>query len=90
MRAHIILPEELLEEVDRVAGRRRRSRFVEAAVREKLARDALSLALEQSAGILNPSDYPEWATPERTSDWVRASRAQDEARLERKTHGRVP
>ena len=90
MRAHIILPEELLKEVDRVAGRRRRSRFVEAAVREKLTRDTLYLALEKSAGILDPSDYPEWETPEETSTWVRANRDQDEARLERKTRGQVP
>ncbi len=83
-RAHSFIPNELLEEVDRVAGKRKRSRFVEVAIREKLAREALTLALRASVGILSPADYPEWETPEKSSAWVRASRQEDEARLARK------
>lgn len=44
-RARIVLPEELLEAVDRTAGKRKRSHFVEAAIREKLARDAVYAGL---------------------------------------------
>ena len=84
MRTHIVLPEDLLSEVDRLAGKRRRSRFVEAAVREKLRREALSLALEDSAGVLSAADYPEWVTPEKASAWVRSSRRADNERLVRK------
>jgi metal-responsive CopG/Arc/MetJ family transcriptional regulator len=76
-RAHIVLPEELLERVDRVAGKRRRSRFVEEAVREKLARQALAASLEAGAGILDRADYPEWSSPENTSRWVSALREAD-------------
>lgn len=81
MRAHIVLPEQLIDEVDRVAGRRRRSRFVEVAIREKLAHEALGSALRESAGVLRPDDYLAWKTPSRTSAWVRASRAKDDERL---------
>jgi predicted transcriptional regulator len=78
------LPEELLEAVDRVAGKRRRSRFVEAAIREKLSREALAIALREAAGVLRPADYPEWETPEKVSAWVRAGRRADDERLARK------
>ncbi len=84
MRAHVILPEELVNEVDQAAGTRKRSAFVEAAVREKLARQRQSEALRGLAGILEPGDYPEWATPEQTSAWVRAQRRLDNESLARK------
>jgi len=36
MRAHVVLPEELVREVDRLTGPRKRSQFIEDAVRMKL------------------------------------------------------
>lgn len=84
MRTHIVVPQGLIQEVDRVAGKRRRSRFVEEAIREKLSRQTLSAALTTSAGILSPTDYPEWNTPEKVSAWVKAGREEDDARLARK------
>lgn len=87
-RAHIIVPEHLLEAVDRIAGKRKRSRFVEAAIREKLSREALSSALGETVGVLNPADYTEWETPEKTSAWVHASRRGDDAGVARKLGAR--
>ena len=63
MRTHIVVPEALIAEVDRVAGKRRRSRFVEDAIREKLSRENLRDALVATAGILPASDYPAGPTP---------------------------
>jgi predicted transcriptional regulator len=88
IRTHIVVPEDLVREVDRVAGKRRRSRFVEEAIREKLARHVLTTALAQSAGALSPADYPEWDTPEKVSAWVKAGRQEDVARLARRLHAR--
>lgn len=82
-RAHIFLPEDLLEEVDRITGKRRRSRFIEVAIREKLSREALTAALEESAGVLSTDSYPEWGTPEKTSDSVRRGRQDDNTGLVR-------
>lgn len=79
-----MLPEELVEQVDRFAGRRKRSAFVEDAIREKLARERLGRALRETAGSLDIADYPEWSTPERISEWVRSIRRQDEESLARK------
>jgi len=89
MRTHIIVSEELLKEVDRLAGRRKRSRFIESAIREKLSREALSAALEESAGVLALADYPEWETPEKGSAWVRSGRGEDDERLARKLRART-
>ncbi len=83
-RAHIVLPAELLKEVDKLSGKRKRSHFIEEAVRDRLSKEKLGIALNECAGILNPADYPEWETPEKTSAWVRALRQEDEARLARK------
>lgn len=87
-RAHVVLPEDLLKEVDRVAGKRKRSRFIEEAVRDRLSREALRLALEKTAGILRAEDYPEWSTPEQISAWVHDLRQADNERLARKWAGR--
>lgn len=84
MRTHIVVPEDLIQQVDRIAGKRKRSRFVEEAIREKLLRQSLSGALVQSAGILSPTDYPEWDSPEKISAWVKTGREEDDARLARK------
>jgi predicted transcriptional regulator len=87
-RAHIVLPEDLLQEVDRVAGKRKRSRFIEEAIRDKLSREALRLAMDKARGILNLEDYPEWSTPEKISAWVHDLRQADNERLARKWAGR--
>lgn len=84
MRTHIIVSEELIEEIDHIAGKRKRSRFVEEAIREKLAREAQSRALKKSAGILDLTRHPEWDTPEKISAWVHASRQLDEESLKEK------
>ncbi len=80
MRTHVILPEELVETVDRLVGRRKRSRFVEDAVREKLEHERLGKALKSTAGILREDAYPEWSTSEKTAEWVRKSRELEDDR----------
>jgi Arc/MetJ family transcription regulator len=82
MRTHVTLPEDLVAEVDKLAGKRKRSQFIEEAVRTKVQREKLGRALQEGAGILNPEDHPYWRTPEDTSRWVRESRERDNERLE--------
>ena len=83
MRAHIVLPDKLTEEIDGIVGKRKRSRFVEDAIREKLKKKALLEALSETAGVLAAEEYPEWETPERAAAWVRQSRQRDTDRLRR-------
>jgi metal-responsive CopG/Arc/MetJ family transcriptional regulator len=87
-RVHLVLPEELLEAVDRIAGKRKRSRFVEEAVREKVTREELAAAMQECVGIIDLADYPEWKTPEGVSEWVRSLREEDNRRFARKLGAR--
>ena len=87
MRMHVILPEDLVKAVDDLAGKGKRSRFVEEAVREKLRKEALLSALEETAGMLSADDHPEWATPEKVAAWVRETRQQSDRWLEGRQGG---
>ena len=82
IRTHVLVPQDLVASVDRLVGRRRRSAFFAEAAAEKLARLRLAEAAEQAAGSLASVDVPGWETPEAASEWVRASRAADDARLQ--------
>jgi metal-responsive CopG/Arc/MetJ family transcriptional regulator len=76
VRTNLMLPDDLVAEVDRLAGPRNRSRFVEDAIRERVRRAQLREAVEQTAGALRAEDYPHWATSDDVVGWVRASRAE--------------
>jgi hypothetical protein len=84
MPKNVALPDELVDEIDRVAGARKRSRFVAEAVRERLRREARSAARKSTAGSLDPEDHPEWDSPDAVARWVRDLRRGDYAWLERK------
>jgi len=53
-RTNLTLPEELLRQVDEIAGPRGRSRYVADAVAQRVKRDRLRLAIEASYGSLVP------------------------------------
>jgi predicted transcriptional regulator len=76
-RTNLLLPDELVREVDRVAGPRGRSRYVAEAVERQLRRDRLREAFESTFGALNPDDHPEWSTREKVDEWVRQRRAEE-------------
>ncbi|PKB76030.1 MAG: hypothetical protein BZY85_06320 [SAR202 cluster bacterium MP-SAtl-SRR3965592-G1] len=83
MRTHVILPEDLVKSVGALAGKGKRSQFIEEAIREKLRIDNLLAALEATAGAFSASDHPHWDTPEKVTAWVRESRRQDDKRIDR-------
>ncbi len=51
-RTNLTLPEDLLAEVDSLAGPRGRSRYVAEAVAQRVKRDKLGKAIRETAGIL--------------------------------------
>jgi hypothetical protein len=77
VRTNLMLPPELVAEVDRIAGPRNRSRYVAEAVQTRLRRDHLKEVWDRSFGILKAEDYPYWATSEMVVEWVRALRAEE-------------
>jgi metal-responsive CopG/Arc/MetJ family transcriptional regulator len=76
VRTNLLLPEQLVREVDRVAGPRGRSRYIAEAVQARLRRDRMKEAWEESFGVLDAAAYPDWSSSARVVDWVRDRRAE--------------
>ncbi len=70
MRTHVVLPDDVVEGVDELVGKRGRSRFIAEAATEKLRKERLKKAIREGAGILDPEKYPYWSTPEKVAQWV--------------------
>ncbi len=87
MRTHVILPEDLVRSVDALAGKGKRSQFIEEAIREKVRIDTLRAALEATAGAFSAKDHPHWDTPEKVASWVRESRRESDKRIDRFRRG---
>jgi hypothetical protein len=75
VRTNLLLPKELVAEVDHFAGDRGRSRYVAEALRAQVRRDRLREVVEETAGAWKGN--PLWKTSEDVVDWVRALRAED-------------
>ena len=80
IRTHIVMPKDLVNSIDRLVGKRARSRFLVEAAEEKLARERRARILLGAAGALSDDAVPEWGD---SSEWVRRTRERDTARLER-------
>ena len=76
VRTNLLLPKALVDEVDRYAGPRGRSRCVAEALEARLRRDRLRDAVRSTAGRLRADDYPYWGSPDKVVEWVRARRAE--------------
>lgn len=77
VRTHVILPKQLVDEIDALVGKRKRSEFIAESLEELLVgvrqRRLLNAALAFAEA--NPdAGPPEWATSESTGEWVRAGR----------------
>ncbi len=75
MRTHVILHDDLVEEVDKRVGKRKRSEFINEAVEERLKRLRLIESAEKAGGSLKDVDIPGWETEESTLEWIRKMRA---------------
>jgi metal-responsive CopG/Arc/MetJ family transcriptional regulator len=74
MRTHVILPDELVEDIDNLVGKRNRSKFIAAAAESRLRAEEKLAAVRRAAGSIDLREYPEWSSPEKVSEWVRAQR----------------
>jgi hypothetical protein len=77
-RAHVTLPLDLVADIDKLVGKRRRSAFLtEVAQREIMLRRQRK-ALWEAAGVWKDEDHPELA--QGAAYWVRQMRSADMAR----------
>jgi len=79
-KAHLVFPEELLQAIDRLVGKRGRSKFVVEATRKELKRVQLLQALQEAAGCWKDEDHAE-LVEKGTYEWVREQREAEEERF---------
>ena len=82
-RAHILLPQDLVREIDAIVGPRGRSAFLVETAREAVRRRKLLRFLETDEPVWKDSDHPELAKGARA--WVRNMRNESESRTRAKS-----
>lgn len=78
MRIHITLESDLVEELDRRAGRRRRSAFIATLIRRALDDEQRWDEIEAALGTIDDTGH-EW--DEDPQSWVRSQRHTDSRRV---------
>jgi hypothetical protein len=77
-RAHVVLPVDLVAEIDKLVGKRGRSAFLTEVARREVMIRRQREALRNAAGAWKDEDHPELANG--AAEWVRQLRAQDMVR----------
>jgi hypothetical protein len=88
-RAHVILPVDVVDEIDKLVGKRGRSAFLAELAQREIKLRRQREVLRETAGAWNASDHPELA--QGAAAWVRQIRALDTQRfddLERRREGK--
>jgi len=80
-RTHVVVPEELVKEIDRLSGKRKRSWFITQAVRKEIQRLNFLKAVKETAGAWQDKDHPEFKKG--IDNWVKKLREEDEKRLKK-------
>ena len=73
VRAHVVLPDKLAKEIDKIAGPRGRSAFLVESAEREIRRLKLLAFLEDSDPAWQPEEHPE-ITTSGTAAWVRNQR----------------
>jgi len=80
-RAHVVIPQQLVRDIDALVGKRRRSSFLAEAAEKELLRRRQIEALEAAAGAWKDKDHPE--LKQGSSIWVRNLRRESDRRLQK-------
>ena len=83
-RAHVVVDEAILKEIDRLAGKKKRSSFIEDAAKRELQRLKQFSLLRKLKGTWADEDHPEMKGKTGTFKWVRNLRRKDNDALRRK------
>ena len=82
-RTHIVIPQQLVAEIDTLVGKRGRSAFLTQAAEKELMRLRQIKAPESAAGSWKDKDHPE--LKEGAAKWVKKLRQEYDQRFERVT-----
>lgn len=80
-RTHVVIPEQLVKDIDAFVGSRQRSAFLTQAAEEKLMRYRQIKAIEAAAGAWKDKDHPE--LKHGSAKYIRKLRRQDEKRFKK-------
>jgi hypothetical protein len=80
-RAHVVLPEDLVSQIDKIVGSRGRSAFLADLARREIKRRHLLEVFKTEEPIWRDEDHPE--LKDGAAEWVRKIRAESEARFDR-------
>ena len=78
-RTHVVLPEQLVKEIDTLVGSRQRSSFLTRAAERELMRLRQIKALDEVAGVWKDKDHP--ALKQGAVKWVKKLRRESECRF---------
>ena len=79
-RAHVVLSEDLVREIDKIAGSRGRSAFLADLAEREIKRQQLLNIFKREEPIWKDEDHPE--LEQGAAAWVRKIRAENDDRLE--------
>lgn len=82
-KAHLVFPLNVLEEVDQIAGKRKRSFFIVKATQEKLERERFLRTLDETKGAWTDRHHPELRTGRDMEQYLREKRSSYRKRLKR-------
>jgi metal-responsive CopG/Arc/MetJ family transcriptional regulator len=85
-KAHLVLPREILQEVDQIAGKRKRSLFIAEATLEKLQRERFLGTLEETQGAWSNKNHSDLKTARDMEQFVSDKRQGYRKRLRRISH----
>jgi hypothetical protein len=84
-KTHVVLDSDILDEIDKIAGKRKRSSFIEEATREKLEKERFLKVLEETKGAWSDKRHPELKTSKNIEQYVKEKRRSYQNRLKRIT-----
>lgn len=82
-KAHLVFPLNILEEVDQIAGKRKRSLFIVKATQEKLERERFLRTLDETKGAWADKYHSELRNERDMEKYLREKRSSYRKRLKR-------
>ena len=79
-RTHVVFPRRLIDEIDGLVGKRKRSRFMAEAAESRLISLRQLKALNEAAGIWKDDDHPE--LKDGADAWIQSMRQEGEERIQ--------
>jgi metal-responsive CopG/Arc/MetJ family transcriptional regulator len=83
IKAHLVFPQNILEAVDQIAGKRKRSLFIVKATQEKLERERFLKTLDETKGAWTDKHHAELRTERDMERYLREKRSTYRKRLKR-------